>query len=123
GRPALTRSEAEERFLGLVRKSGLVAPEANARVAGYEVDFLWRAHRLVAEVDGYRYHSSTAAFEGDRRRGADLVAAGLRVVRVTWRQLVEEPQGVVARLAAALATGAPTGGAGTRPTAITRRGP
>jgi hypothetical protein len=38
--PALTRSEAEERFLALIRKAQLLAPETNVFVGEYEVDFL-----------------------------------------------------------------------------------
>jgi very-short-patch-repair endonuclease len=97
--PALTRSEAERRLLGLVRGAGLPAPRANVRVAGREVDLLWPAQRLVVEVDGFAFHGSRHAFERDRRRDADLVAAGYRVVRFTWRQIAEEPLTVVARLA------------------------
>ncbi|HZA90581.1 MAG TPA: DUF559 domain-containing protein [Solirubrobacterales bacterium] len=104
GEPALTRSEAEERFLALVRRAELPEPEANARLAGYEVDFLWRAARLVVEVDGFAYHSDRAAFERDRRRDAELAAGGHRVIRVTWRQIVDEPIAVAARIAQALAS-------------------
>jgi very-short-patch-repair endonuclease len=71
-------------------------------VGPYELDVYWRAERLAIEVDGYAYHSSRRAFERDRARDADLQAAGVRVIRVTWRQLAEEPEAVVARLAAAL---------------------
>jgi very-short-patch-repair endonuclease len=101
--PALTRSAAEERFLGLVRDAGLPAPAVNVQLAGYVVDFLWRDQALVVEVDGYRFHSSRGAFERDRRRDADLNAHGFRVIRITWRQLVEEPLAVIARIARALA--------------------
>jgi very-short-patch-repair endonuclease len=100
--PALTRSEAEERFLALIAKAGLRMPETNVVVARYEVDFLWRKNRLVVEVDGYAFHSSKKRFEGDRRRDADLAARGLRVIRVTWRQIVEEPEAMLVRLAQAL---------------------
>jgi very-short-patch-repair endonuclease len=33
-----------------------------------------------------------------------LNAAGFRVLRITWRQLAEEPMAVIARLAQALAS-------------------
>ena len=71
----------------------------NRRVAGWEVDAFWPRHRLVVEVDGYAYHGNRAAFERDRRKDAALVAAGYRVVRVTWRQIADEPHVVVALLA------------------------
>lgn len=101
--PAFTRSEAEERFLALFRKAQLPSPETNARLAGYEVDFLWRDNRLVVEVDGFAYHSSKTSFEADRRRDGRLSARGFQVMRVTWSQLADEPEAVLARVAGTLA--------------------
>jgi very-short-patch-repair endonuclease/predicted transcriptional regulator of viral defense system len=101
--PAFTRSEAERRLLELIRAARLPEPEANARVAGFEVDFLWRRLKLVVEVDGYAFHSTRGAFERDRRRDADLQAAGFRVLRLTWRQIADEPAAVVGLLARATA--------------------
>jgi very-short-patch-repair endonuclease len=103
GGRTLTRSEAEERLLALVRAARLPRAEVNVRVGRHEVDFLWRDARLVVEVDGFAYHSSRAAFERDRLRDAELQAAGFRVMRVTWRQISDEPAALVARLALALA--------------------
>jgi len=104
-RPALTRSEAEERFLCAVRRAQLPAPEVNTRIAGFEVDFLWRTERLVAEIDGYSFHATSRAFENDRRRDLVLTSHGLRVVRLTWQQLTREPEAVIARVAQALVWG------------------
>jgi very-short-patch-repair endonuclease len=101
--PALTRSQAEERLLSLIRAAGLPSPETNVKLGLHEVDFLWRAHRLVVEVDGFRFHSSRAAFERDRLRDAELQARGFRVIRVTWRQIADQPQPMLGRLAQALA--------------------
>jgi very-short-patch-repair endonuclease len=101
--PTLTRSEAEERFLALVRAAGLPAPEVNVRIHGHEVDFLWRDQALVVEVDGFQFHSTRAAFERDRRRDAELQSAGLRAMRVTWRQVVEAPYATLTNLVRALA--------------------
>ena len=47
------------------------------------------------------------AFERDRKRDQRLVAAGFRVIRVTWRQLVGEPLALIARIAQALTARAP----------------
>ena len=66
----------------------------NARVGRYEVDFLWRDQRLVVETDGFRYHGSRDAFERDRARDADLQSRGFRVVRLTHRQLMNDPRKV-----------------------------
>jgi very-short-patch-repair endonuclease len=102
GGPAFTRSEAERRLLSLVRAAALSLPQANARLGTYEVDFLWSEQRLVVEVDGYAYHGNRAAFERDRERDVALAALGYTVMRVTWRQLVDAPEAIIARIAAAL---------------------
>jgi very-short-patch-repair endonuclease len=100
--PTATRSEAEERFLSLIRDALLPAPEVNVSIHGYEVDFLWRKQRLVVEVDGYAYHGNRSAFERDRRKDAQLRAAGLSGMRVTWRQMQDEPYALIAHVAQAL---------------------
>ena len=109
-RRAVTRSEAEERFLDLCRRARLPAPDVNAALAGYEVDFLWRSRRVAVEVDGFAFHSSKEAFERDRVRDASLSARGVMVIRVTWRQVTEEPEALLARLAQALALNRDRGG-------------
>gem|GEM_PF-1570698 len=43
----LTRSEAEERFLAMLKRAELPRPEVNVSLGSYEVDFLWRVERLV----------------------------------------------------------------------------
>ncbi len=101
--PALLRSAAEARFLALVRKAQLPDPQCNVRVRGFEVDFYWRAERFAVEMDGFAYHASSRAFESDRRRDAVLVSAGIRVMRVTWKQLENEREATLARLTRALA--------------------
>jgi very-short-patch-repair endonuclease len=61
---------------------------------------LWRPQRLVAELDGRQHELQ---FETDREKDADLLAAGLRVVRVTWERLTERPAQEAARFRALLA--------------------
>jgi very-short-patch-repair endonuclease len=99
---ALTRSAAEERLLALIRRGKLPAPLTNVRIAGFEVDFLWREARVVVEMDGYAFHADAIAFEKDRERDQTLASQGMRVMRVTWKQLVQEPEAVLVRLSQAL---------------------
>lgn len=101
--PACTRSEAEQRLRELIRKARLPLPVTNTHVDGYEVDAFWPEHKLIVEVDGYDVHSTRAAFERDRRRDADLQSHGYRVLRITWRQLTDEPEALIALVSAALA--------------------
>ena len=106
-KPVRTRSEAEERFLDLVRRGGVEDPAVNVMVERYEVDFLWRSERVIVEVDGHRYHASKSAFENDRRRDALLTAAGYVVTRVTWDQMTREPEAILVRLVRTLCSARP----------------
>jgi very-short-patch-repair endonuclease len=103
GAPTITRSEAEERFLELVRDAGLPEPEVNVHLNGYEVDFFWREQNVVVEVDGYTYHATRGAFERDRAKDATMIAAGIQVMRITWLQMERERLAVVVRVAQTLA--------------------
>jgi very-short-patch-repair endonuclease len=103
GGPRRTRSPAEQRMLSLLRRSGITGFETNARVHGYEVDFLWRERKLAVEIDGYDAHSGRVAFERDRLKTATLRAHGIAVMPVTGRQVRDDPEGVLARLLGALA--------------------
>lgn len=102
GGPRLTRSEAERRLLRLIRAARLPEPQANARVEGFEVDFLWPDAHLIVEVDGFAFHGHRGAFERDRLRDMALRDRGFEVIRVTWKQLVDEPLLVIAHIARAL---------------------
>lgn len=102
-----TASELERRFLALVRDAGLPAPivngDRNVASADIQPDICWPAAGLMVELDSRRHHHTVAAFERDRARDRASVAAGWRVVRITWRQLHGEPAAVAADLQAALA--------------------
>jgi very-short-patch-repair endonuclease len=99
---AFTRSKAEETLLALVRKARLPAPQVNARLLHYEVDFLWPTPGLIVEVDGMAFHGSARAFVEDRRRDAELTAAGYRMVRFTWQDITQRWEATLVRLAQAL---------------------
>jgi very-short-patch-repair endonuclease len=107
-RPRPTRSELEGRMRALAERVGLPPPRAQARLLRYTVDFLWPRERVVVEVDGFAAHGTRMRFESDRARDAALVAAGYRVLRFTWRQLVGQPEVVAARLAVVLAQASAT---------------
>jgi very-short-patch-repair endonuclease len=87
-----TRLEFERRFLELVTEHGLPMPVVNAQVEGHEVDFHWADARLIVETDGRGTHATPYAFERDRHRDLELTLAGWQVIRITWRQLTEEPE-------------------------------
>ncbi|MGI8714358.1 MAG: type IV toxin-antitoxin system AbiEi family antitoxin domain-containing protein [Solirubrobacteraceae bacterium] len=87
----LTGSEAEELFLSLVRRADLPAPQINQRWRGRERDFFWPEGQLLGEIDGWAFHRTRRSFEDDRRRDAKARAAGRGTMRITPRQLHDEP--------------------------------
>lgn len=99
---SVAKSELEERFIELLDAAGLPRPEVNVTVAlpgrRPEVDCLWRHQRLVVELDSRAFHGTVAAFEQDRERDRALHAGGWDVIRVTWRQLNEGRQALIADL-------------------------
>ncbi len=92
----LTESEAERLLLELVRSAGLPEPAVNVwlPVGEIKVDFLWRAHGVVVEIDGFATHGTRRAFETDRARDQALAAAGYRTLRFTYRQLTAHASAV-----------------------------
>ena len=96
--PPLTRSDLEALMRDLCDAHAIPRPEVNAWIEGAEVDFFWRAQRLVVETDGHETHRTRAAFENDRAKDARLTMRGYRVVRFTHRQLVYAPQTVATTL-------------------------
>jgi len=93
-----TKHELERRFRRFLRRHRLPLPETNVQLPFGEADCVWRENRLTVELDGYDVHRSRSAFERDRARDREAALLGWRVVRITWRQLRDEP----ARLAADL---------------------
>lgn len=103
GNLVYTRSHAEEVFLAILERGGLPKPETNVQIRGLEVDCFFRAVRLIVEIDGFTYHSSSTAIERDHSRDQALYLAGYDVVRFTWSQLDRQPDRVLAKVAGALA--------------------
>ena len=90
------RSPLEDAFMAFLERTGLPPPEVNVpvEIAGRLLipDCLWRAERIMVELDGFETHGTPQAFVRDRRKDRLLAAAGLRVVRVTWSDLeVDRP--------------------------------
>jgi hypothetical protein len=54
------------------------------------------------ELDSWLFHSGRIAFENDRERDADTLAAGHVTVRMTWARTERAPRKEAARLHAIL---------------------
>lgn len=68
------------------------------------VDFLV-GDRLVMEVDGWTFHSSREEFENDRRRDFELVTRGYAVLRLSYRQVIDDWERTSSGILALLARG------------------
>jgi hypothetical protein len=86
-RLAWTKSRLERAFLELCESAGIPLPEVNVRVAGWEVDALFREQRIAVELDGHGNHRSPAQVRRDRRKELALRRAGLLPVRYSDDQL------------------------------------
>jgi hypothetical protein len=95
---AVTDSELEEAFVALCRAHALPMPELHGAIDPGDggvllrPDAVWREQKLVVELDGEQFHRTHRAFHDDRARDQRLLAAGWRVTRITWTQLVRRPQ-------------------------------
>ncbi len=102
--PELARANegVEVKFLNLCQEAGIPIPEVNVYVGGFKVDCVWRAGRVIVELDSTLAHGQGAAVERDRHRDLVLRRAGFEVRRYTWRQVTRQSEAVLADLRAAL---------------------
>ena len=81
-----TRSGFEDWAVELLRHHDFPPFDTNVHPPGtpewVEVDVLFRAEKLVIEVDGDRFHSTAFRREFDARKQAIVEAAGYRVLRI-----------------------------------------
>ena len=92
-----TRSNLEDRFMGLVRQARLPMPIINTRIHGVEVDFRWGDY--CVEIDGPN-HLREATRAKDEADEATLRSHGLTVARFTEAAIEREPREVLRELAA-----------------------
>lgn len=95
-----TRSDLEAKVWDAMKLAGLPAPNVNAVIDGYEVDFSWPHQGVIAELDSYVTRGSPIAFERDRNRDRKLAIAGWTVVRLTDAADVEDLSRLLAASAA-----------------------
>jgi very-short-patch-repair endonuclease len=107
GSGPVMESTLEALVWSILVRSGLRLPERQVWVATsrgrYRLDFAWPDVEVALECDGYEHHGSTRErFGKDRARYAELVAAGYRVVPVTWDIARNDPDRVIRWLRATI---------------------
>ncbi len=101
-------SVLEPAMARLAARHSLPPMTFHARICGWEVDFHVDRTPVVVECDGWSSHGlDRQQFERDRRKDADLHAAGLVVCRYSWQQITRQPRWVAANLRTVLTTWAP----------------
>jgi very-short-patch-repair endonuclease len=101
-------AESERLLHRILRQSGCTGwiPQYQIVLPGrrIRVDVALPQHRLAIEVDGKLYHDEFSdRFEDDRARQNELINAGWRVLRFTWRQLKDRPDLVMATISRSMA--------------------
>jgi very-short-patch-repair endonuclease len=108
----VSANDFEDLLADLLSRHGLSEPRFNAdlvvRGHHFKPDCLWSDRMLIVELDGAAVHRTRKAFERDRERDRILLAAGYRTIRITWRQLRDEPDSVVSDIRSALVNLRPT---------------
>ena len=103
-------SELERLMKNLVKRFELPPAEFHPVVLGYEIDFRVIGTSVLLECDGWESHDKRRHnFELDRKRRAELAAAGYVVVPFTWTMLKRQPQWVASMIRAPSLAGTRTG--------------
>lgn len=103
----------ESAFLRILSEADLPLPRIQVRVVvgpdgkKYRLDATYDEHNLIVEVDGHATHATRRQRQADAERDARLLAAGRRVVRFTYEDVVERPAYVAATIAALLGLAQP----------------
>lgn len=102
-----TGSDAEVRFLQLLRRAGIEAPERQLRVmlpsGSAFLDCGWAEQRVFVEIDGWETHSRRSQFQRDRTRQNELVVLQWTPLRFTVADIDHRSAWVVATVKQALA--------------------
>jgi very-short-patch-repair endonuclease len=96
------RSRMEAKLLSLLSQRTLPIPNCNEVLRidehSFEIDFLWRAHRLAVETDGGRFHDNPFAQARDLERNRVLARAGFRILRLRWEELQDHPEATITKI-------------------------
>ncbi len=88
----ITRSDLEDRFVAFAQRHGLPTPETNVPLHGYVVDVLFRAERVIVEIDTWESHGLRTSFGSDRKRDTEMLAFGYVTIRTTDERLEDDPE-------------------------------
>jgi hypothetical protein len=97
----VTESDLEDLFRKIVAASPYPLPVTQHRLfdvgGGFvgRFDFAYPSRLAIIETDSESYHMDPVSFQRDREKQNRAHALGWTVYRVTWRQLVDDPESVL----------------------------
>jgi len=62
------------------------------------VDFVWRAGRLIVEIDSYHFHSRPENFADDRQRDYETLTSGYVTLRITGGEISRDLDLVIQKI-------------------------
>ena len=102
----ITESDLEDLFRIVVKRSPFPMPETQYRLTNPggrfvgRFDFAYPERFALIETDSEGWHMDPVSFRRDREKQNEAHALGWTVYRFTWRQLVDDPESVLAIIAA-----------------------
>ena len=97
---AITDSDLEDLARIVIKSAGCPMPESqhplyktNGNFVG-RYDFAYPQKLSIIEADSLGYHMDPVSFERDRQKQNEAIALGWSVYRITWRQLIDDPESV-----------------------------
>ena len=102
----ITESDLEDLFRKIVASSSYPMPDTQHRLFDSKgtfvgrYDFAYPSRLSIIETDSEGFHMDPVSFQRDREKQNRAHALGLTVYRVTWRQLIEDPESVLQIIAA-----------------------
>lgn len=100
-------SVLEHRLLGLILEAELPQPDIQFQPewlvpTNGRVDFAYPARRLIIEGDSRKWHALMESFDTDRHRDNQAQLAGWRILRFTWKDIMDDPMMVTSGIRRAL---------------------
>ncbi|RZT88934.1 very-short-patch-repair endonuclease [Pseudonocardia sediminis] len=95
-------SRAERRLVRVLRRAGITGFVVGHPLGRMKIDIAFPDARLAIELDSWAWHTDHDRFEADREKGNALTDAGWNLLRITWKELTEHSDRVVARVRSAL---------------------
>ena len=96
----ITESDLEDLARAVIKSAGFPMPEPQHKLFRPDgsfvgrYDFAYVQKRSIIEADSWEFHMNPVSFERDRQKQNEAQALGWTVYRITWRQLIDDPESV-----------------------------